>query len=139
MDVNLGGRPTKRNVDTVAVIKKALALGFSNADAAKAAKIALSTLDEWMKDPEFRAEIESEIILRRMNRVERIEAKEPGWQALAWLQERSSIFEGDIRWISPDLQIRCRLFESARDKAQVGTDREQILKDLELLGYGKRK
>jgi hypothetical protein len=114
MGDNLGGRPTKRDPETVAVVKRALALGFSNSDAAKAAKINPSTLQAWLLDAEFREEIESEIILRRMNRVERIEAKEPGWQALAWLQERASIFDGDIRWIAPDLQIRCRLFEQAQ-------------------------
>jgi hypothetical protein len=134
---NVGGRPSKKTAETIAMIKKALALGFSNADAAKAAKIALSTLDEWMKDPAFKAEIESEIMMRRIDRVERIEKKEPGWQALAWLTERAAIFEGDIRWISPDLQIKCRLFEAMKKPEEV-EKREQILRDLETLGYGRK-
>jgi hypothetical protein len=112
MPANLGGRPTKKNPERLAIVKRALSLGFSNRDAARAAGIGLSTLDEWMKEPKFLAEIESEIMLRRMARVERIEKMAPGWQALAWLQERSSVYEGDIRWLAPDLQIKCRLFEA---------------------------
>jgi hypothetical protein len=133
--MHAGGRPTKRDEATVAIVKKALALGFSNKDAARAAKINPDTLQEWLLIPEFREEIESEIILRRMKRVERIENKEPGGQALAWLQERASIFDGDIRWISPDLQIRCRLFEANQKPGLV--DSEEVKKALAVLGYGK--
>ena len=121
------GRPTKRDEATVEIVKRALALGFSNKDAAKAAKISEQTLQSWLLDPSFRQEIESEVILRRMNRVERIENKEPGWQALAWLQERASIFDGDIRWIAPDLQIRCRLFEQAQKPDELEVEMRKML------------
>jgi hypothetical protein len=134
------GRPTKRDPAKTAIISKALALGMSNKDAAKAAGIALSTLDEWMKIEEFAIQIESAVALRKMNRLERIENAEPGWQALCWLTERSSIFDGDIRWISPDLQIRCRLFE-ASDGAAAGSEAALVkgLSDYHALKNGQRK
>jgi hypothetical protein len=127
--VNVGGRPTKRTAEVVDIIKRALKLGYSNEQAAKAAKIHVTTLQEWLKDDSFRKEIESEVMLRRLQRMEWIEERKVGWQSLAWMEERISIFEGDIRWIAPDLQIKCRLFEA--NKKEPASVRDEIK---ELLG-----
>lgn len=85
------GRHSTRTPEIVEKIKIALSMGLPAANAARFAKVELSTLNGWLhNDPDFRQEIEDAIEGQIVARLTRIYEGKPGWQGAAWLLERSS-------------------------------------------------
>ena len=82
------GRPTKRTPEVVARIAEAIASGLTDREAGLLAGIRHDTMTEWRKDQEFSEAIEKATAQRLLQRLERIEAGEQGWQGTAWALER---------------------------------------------------
>lgn len=115
------GRPSKFNDILAQAILKGIAKGLPRVTAAKAARIAPSTLFDWLRrgrdgeEPfsDFSARLKAAEAESEAELVERIrEAGKTTWQANAWLLERRI----PQRWSARRLEVR------AEAKAVRGTD-----------------
>jgi hypothetical protein len=83
-----GGRPTKRTDEITTHIAEAISYGLTDEEAAAVVGIDDDTLRRWRKIPEFCGAIKTAVAARKLARLKRIEAGEPGWQGTAWAMER---------------------------------------------------
>jgi RecG-like helicase len=83
-----GGRPTKRTAEITARIAEAISFGLTDKEAAAVTEIDDDTLTQWRKIPEFSGAIKTAVATRKLARLKRIEAGEPGWQGTACAMER---------------------------------------------------
>ena len=81
------------------------------------------TLTQWRKIPEFSGAIKSAVATRKVARLKRIEAGEPGWQGTAWAMER----QYPERFARPEIQLNldCASRES-RKREQMQLFLEQV-------------
>jgi hypothetical protein len=132
--VDQGGRPSKQTPETIAKICDALSHGLSNEDAAAHAGISIRTFYEWQEDEEFQEAIRGAKASKKLALVKKLleSTKGGAWQQYAWLLERL-----DICFCRPEV----RLAYLIHDGKQVAPDDKtaQVLKDLQLLGYGNGK
>ena len=96
-----GGRPTKRTPEITARIAEAISFGLSDEETAGLVGIDDDTLTQWRKIPEFSGAIKSAVANRKLARLKRIEAGEPGWQGTAWAMER----QYPERFAKPEIQL----------------------------------
>ena len=127
-----GGRPTKRTPELMEILTDALAHGMSDEDACAVADINRETFYAWMKIPAFVEGIKSAVSKRKLARIKKVEAGEPGWQAICWLLER----QDPSRFARPEVMLQYRLQEAGL--ADVPSQK-QVIDDLVALGYGKRQ
>jgi len=59
------------------------------------------TLTQWRQIPEFSGAIKSAVATRKLTRLKRIDAGEPGWQGTAWSLER----QFPERFARPEIQL----------------------------------
>ena len=96
-----GGRPTKRTPEITARIAEAISFGLTDDEAAAVVGIDDDTLTQWRKIPEFSGAIKRAVAARKLTRLKRIEAGEPGWQGTAWAMER----QYPERFAKPEIQL----------------------------------
>src|SRR6478672_3030602 len=96
-----GGRPTKRTPELTTRIAEAISFGLTDEEAAAIVGIDDLTLTRWRKIPEFCRAIKSAVAARKLTRLKRIDAGEPGWQGTAWSLER----QYPERFARPEIQL----------------------------------
>ena len=97
-----GGRPTKRTPEITVRIAEAISFGLTDEEAAAVVRIDDDTLTQWRKIPEFSGAIKTAVAIRKLARLKRIEAGEPGWQGTAWAMER----QYPERFARPEIQFK---------------------------------
>lgn len=84
------GRPPKHTPELIKKLAGCIATGLTDQQAADAVGISHDTLSEWRKaDAGFSDAVKRATAERLIQRIERIERGEPGWQGTAWILERT--------------------------------------------------
>ena len=118
-----GGRPTKRTPAITKRIAEAISFGLTDEDAAALVKIDDLTLTRWRKIPEFCRAIKCAVATRKLARLQRIEAGEPGWQGSAWSIER----QDPKRFAPPQVQLSQQMSVTKNDNLFIWTQQHTAL------------
>jgi hypothetical protein len=110
------GRPSKRTPEIVAKICDSLSIGLSNAKAATRAGVRDATLQEWLRDPEFQAQVEAAMAEKEAVMLGKVLGGKQGWQSAAWWLERR-----DNRWARPEIALQINQLLAQNEKAAITT------------------
>ena len=116
-----GGRPTKRTAKITEQICEGISYGLTDEEVAALVDIDDSTLTRWKKEPEFCGAIKRAMATRKLHRLKRIEAGDPGWQGTAWAIER----QYPEQFSRPEIQLSFKLAEN-REKQKTSAKEWEV-------------